>query len=177
MSSRGKSWRSNDSMATELCEFVAAVASQPIDRVRRAKLIEKIEEIVQESLGSDAQILGYGSCFTDTAENSADVDATIYVPMSAKRARSCSNVTKSRLAMLRETASKCRDFALEVEENISRGTVTIGEAVSVHVERKTFRSYSTGRCILSCQRLLPLYGSHLVRREPSEERDCFFFFF
>eukprot|EP00913_Durusdinium_trenchii_P029920 g28037.t1 len=159
--SRLFSKKSVEQMTAELTQFVAAVASGPLDRVRRARLLGRIERILKESLGSDAEILGYGSCFTDTAETDADIDATIYVPMTLKRAQAAAKVTKSRSEMLREVALKCRQLGMEVEENISHGTVTIGEAVSVHVASNTFRSYSTCRCVLSCQRLLPLFSAYV----------------
>ena len=169
----GPGKKSVEQMTAELTQFVAAVASGPLDRVRRARLLGRIERILKESLGSDAEILGYGSCFTDTAETDADIDATIYVPMTLKRAQAAAKVTKSRSEMLREVALKCRQLGMEVEENISHGTVTIGEAVSVHVASNTFRSYSTCRCVLSCQRLLPLFSSHLIREELSPRtRQC-----
>lgn len=149
---------------SELSEFVASVASRPSDRTRRANFIRRVEEMVKEALGSDAKILVYGSCFTDTGESNADIDATIYVPMTCRRAQSRSSPLAQRRQMLREVVSRCRLSGLEViESRHAAGTVTVQESVSVHVTSNTFRSYPTVRCILSCQRLMPLYSSHLIR--------------
>ena len=161
-----------EQMDSELSEFVASVASQPSDRTRRAKFIRRIEEMVKEALGSDAKILVYGSCFTDTGESNADIDATIYVPMTCRRAQSRSSPLAQRRQMLREVVSRCRQSGLEViESRHAAGTVTVQESVSVHLTSNTFRSYPTVRCILSCQRLMPLYSSHLIRAWECWERN------
>lgn len=151
-------------MDSKLREFVASAAARPSDRARRTNFVRRIEDLTKDALGSDAQILVYGSCFTDTAESNADMDATIYVPMTSRRARSRSSPLGQRKQMLRAVVSRCRQSGLEAfESRHGSGTATIQEAISVHLESQTFRSYPAVSCILSCQRLMPLYSSHLIR--------------
>lgn len=148
---------------SELSKFVASTASQPSDRTRRADFLARIQDVVKDVLGSDAEILVYGSCFTDTGERKADIDATIYVPMTCRRAQSKSSSLGQRRQMLREVVNRLRlQSGLQVESH-GAGTVTVQEFVSVHLKSNTFRSYPTASCILSCQRLMPLYSSHLMR--------------
>ncbi|CAE7738731.1 cid13, partial [Symbiodinium necroappetens] len=145
--------------------FRAAVAPKPSDRLRRATLLSKLEKISKKLLGSDVQVLGYGSCFTGVGESDAEIDATVYIPMTPARAAELTTVAATRSRQMREIVKKCALLGLQTADNfgVRRGTACIEESASVHLSGNLWRTYSAARCILSCQRLMPLYSSHLVR--------------
>ena len=145
--------------------FRAAVGPKPSDRLRRAKLLSKLERISKQLLGLDVQVLGYGSCFTGVGESDAEIDATVYIPMTPARAAELKTVAATRSRQMRAIVNKCAQLGLQTSDNfgVRRGTACIEESASVHLSGNLWRTYSAARCILSCQRLMPLYSSHLVR--------------
>ena len=152
--------------------FRAAVASQHSDRLRRARLLSKVEAIAKQLLGPDVEVLGYGSCFTGVGESDAEVDATVYIPMTPSRAADVKTVTVTRAQQMRRILARCSQLGMRTADNLGARTArsaSIEEFASVHLSGNLWRAYSAGRCILSCQRLMPLYSSHLIRARLSSE--------
>ena len=153
--SPGRPGRPARALGEELRRFEAAVAVGPAARARGGALLGRLDGLAQQ-LG--ARVLGYGSRFTGTGEATAELDGTLWVPMDYHRAQARRGWE---LELTEQMARLCRRSGLEVQQQqkllideVSHGVKCPGGG---------YRSCSAGRCILSCQKLMPLYSSHLIR--------------
>uniref|UniRef100_A0A7S4T667 C2H2-type domain-containing protein n=1 Tax=Alexandrium monilatum TaxID=311494 RepID=A0A7S4T667_9DINO len=154
------------SLDADLRGLAAAACPRPQEKAQRHRLLQTIEAAARGALGRDVRVFAFGGCVDGCGEGGEEMDAVLYVPVTASRAAG-SAFGSRRLAgrCLREVAAACRERGLYLgNARKRRGSSTIRLEEHARVQAgDRWQTCLLRACELHCQELLPLLSSRLLR--------------